>query len=340
MARVLALGDLHIQPDNLADINVYLSQLRKYLASTRVDMIVILGDTLHTHEIVYSQCMNKMLDYIHLCQEFAPTYILVGNHEYISNQMYLNDNHPFVGWKGKYNIVDRVKHVEVKGKNLVLCPYVPDGRFVEALNTGTFDWTIADCIFGHQLLNKAKMGAITAKDVEDWKPEYPMLISGHIHDKQNIGENLHYTGSSIQVAFGEREDHTISMVTVDGKVTIANIEEVNIYPPTKKTVYTDISRLKELKLPQEENTKIKLSISGDAEEFKTFKKTTEYKDMIKKGVKVVFKQKRSVQANLPSSNHRTFPEILYELVEKDPDMMAIYHTVLGSKEGNVEIVFD
>ena len=51
---ILAIGDLHIQPNTLADINVFLSQLDKWLSKNPVDMIVILGDTLHTHETVYT----------------------------------------------------------------------------------------------------------------------------------------------------------------------------------------------------------------------------------------------------------------------------------------------
>jgi len=340
-AVVLALGDLHIQPDNLADIQVYLKQLEKFLNERKgIDLIIIMGDTLHTHEIVYSQCMNMMLEYIWLCQRFAPTYVLVGNHEYVNNQAFLNDNHPFVGWKETYNIVDRVTDLRVKGKSLVLSPYVPDGRFHEALNTLAGDWKTSDCIFAHQLLDGAKMGAITAKGVEEWKLDYPMLVCGHIHDQQDPQPNLHYTGSSIQVSFGEREDHTASIVTIGDKVSI---EKVNIHPPTKRTVYADIAQVRDMKIPEEENTKVKLSISGDAEDFKTFKKTQQYKDLTKRGVKVVFKQKRKFQPELPVTQQRGFSDILFELVEKDPKMVDLYNQVLGqtaAASDAVNIVFD
>jgi DNA repair exonuclease SbcCD nuclease subunit len=475
---VLALGDLHIQPDNLADIEVYLKQLEKYLIRRKgIDLIMIMGDTLHTHEIIYTQCMNMMLEYIKLCETYAPTYILVGNHEYCfaedtpimmfdgsikmsqsirigdvlmgdtrtprnvvsivsghrkmydiqqqdactytvsenhllclysdegtmdisvsdylklpasiqsklygyqegtgsmtsisvvpsiksqyygwstdgnhrflledstvvhncNNQQFLSRNHPFVGWK-TYNIVDQVVHLSIKNKNLILVPYVPDGRLQEALNTGVFDWKTANCIFAHQLLDGAKMGAITAKGIEEWKADYPMLVSGHIHDQQDPQQNLHYTGSSIQVSFGEREDHTASLVTI-GDTTV--IERINLHPPTKKTVYVDMSTLREMKIPEQENTKVKLSISGDAEDFKTFKKTQQYKDLLTKGVRVVFKHKRAYQPNLPVTNQRGFPDILFELVEKDPKLVDLYNQVLGQSAVAVEyapeIVFE
>lgn len=332
---ILAIGDLHIQLDNLADINVFLKQLEKYLLTVKVDLIINLGDTLHTHETVHTPCLNKMLEYIRLCEKYAPTYVLVGNHDYQNNAQYLTDNHPFVGWKKSHNIVDRVISITVKGHKIVMLPYVPDGRFQEALSGEEF--RDAKCIFAHQLLNGAKMGAITAKDVEDWPLDFPMVISGHIHDKQHPQPNLYYTGSSIQVSFGEREDHTISLITLpEGPV---QIQEINIDPPTKKTVYFDISKVSDMKLPVQENTKLKVSISGDAEEFKTFKKTEQYKNLIKDGVKVVFKQKRCVQANLPSTHLKSFHDILYSLVSDVPGMMDMYREAFDHVEEPVEIVF-
>lgn len=343
---ILALGDLHIQPDNLADIKIYLNQLKKFLEERKdFDLIVIMGDTLHTHELVYSQCLNMMLEYIWLCQAHAPTYILIGNHELVNNGEFLNDQHPFVGWKKTYNIVDRVIHMEIKDKHLLLSPYVPDGRFVEALKTNSFDFRKADCIFGHQLLDGAKMGAIKAKGIEEWKKEYPMLISGHIHDQQDPQPNLHYTGSSIQVAFGEQEDHTASVITIrdiesGSKITI---EKVNLHPPTKRTIYLDIGKVRSTEIKQDENTMVKLSISGDSEDFKTFKKTQQYKDYLSKGIKVVFKQKKKYQPELPSTNQKTFPNILFELIEKDPHLVSLYQQIfvgLEKPHENIEIVLE
>lgn len=343
MSRILAIGDLHIQPDTLAEVNVFLKQLDKWLSNNPVDSIVILGDTLHTHETVYTECLNKMLEYIRLCEKYAPTEVLVGNHDFCSNQAFLNDQHPFVGWKKTHNIVDRVKVSHVKGKKIVLCPYVPDGRFQEALRTVGEEWKDALCIFAHQLFDGAKMGPITAKGVEKWDENHQMVISGHIHDKQLVQENLWYTGSSMQVSFGEREDHTISLITIPDE-GIPLIEEVNIHPPTKKTVYFDISKAKDalLKLPEEENVRLKVTLSGDSEEFKTFKKSTEYKKLLDKGVKVVFKQKRNVAVpNLPTTTLKSFPDILFSLVEDTPEMVGMYNEVFGGQAtADVEIVFE
>ncbi len=332
--RILAIGDLHIQPDNLPDITIFLAQLRKYLETQVVDLIVILGDTLHTHETVYTVCMNRMLEYISLCEEFAPTEVLVGNHDWIHNGAYLSDDHPFVGWREKHSIVDRVKVREVKGEKIVLLPYVPDGRFLEALQTVGEEWRTAKCIFAHQLLDGAQMGPVAAKGVEKWDESHPLVVSGHIHDKQRVQPNLWYTGSAMQVSFGERIDHTISVIELS---TPPQITEVDIHPPRKQTVYLDVSEVSETKLPSRENVKLKLSLSGDATEFKTFKKSELYSKLIKQGIKVVFKQKRTVPVYLPTTHLKTFPDILYSCCTT-AEMQLLYGEVMGT--GNTEVVFE
>lgn len=338
---ILAIGDLHIQPDNLSDINVFLSQLEKWLSQNFVDLIVILGDTLHTHETVYTECLNKMLEYIRICEKYAQTEILVGNHDYINNQQFLTNAHPFSGWKKTHNIVDYVKSIKIREFKIILCPFVPDGRFHEALRTCQEDWKDANCIFAHQLLDGAKMGAILTSGIEKWDEHSPMLICGHIHDKQLVQKNLWYTGSSMQVSFGEHSDHTISLVNINSNELLPQITEVNIYPPTKKTVYSDISEIKNITLPQEENVKTKLSLSGDAEEFRTFKKSNEYKELIQKGVKVVFKQKKSYNIHLPKTSLKSFPEILFSLIGENFEMIKLYSQVLNYSSPNAtEIIFE
>ena len=327
--KILAIGDLHIQRERLNDADTFLQQLSKFLKSHPVDIIVIMGDTLHNHADVYTPCFNKMLKYIQLCESHAETYVLIGNHDWCSNTEFLNDNHPFLGWKSEHNIIDRVVNFD----EIVLIPYVPDRRMIEALDTSP-GWRNAHLIFGHQLLNGVKMGPVITKGVEEWKEEYPMLISGHIHDKQRPQKNLYYTGSAMQVSFGEQIDHTVAIITLDnGKI---GIEEIDINPPRKKTIYTDMKSLPDLVIEEKENLKIKLSISGDAEEFKTFKKSLRFQELEKKGVKIVFKQKKTVKMNLPTTTLRNFPDILFELCQED-GMRDLFYETMG---GKVELIFE
>lgn len=318
MKHILCLGDLHIKQSNLDSISLYFVQLEKYLSTLKIDMIIIMGDTLDSHEVIYTQCFNKMLEYIKLCEKYAPTYTLVGNHEYINNQQFLTKNHPFNHLK---NIVDDVILID----DIVLCPYVPDGRLIEALNIRLVDkWKTVKCIFGHQLLDGVYMGPILADKVEKWEETYPFLISGHIHQKQRPQQNLYYTGSSLQVSFDEKPDKTIALIIIDDTVSI---EEINIFPPQKTTINVDIKDIDELKIQTQENLKVKVCIAGDEEEFKTFKKTTKYKNLLEKDVKVVFKNVKKVSINKPHTTFKTFNEILYDNIKDKPEMLVILNSL-------------
>jgi DNA repair exonuclease SbcCD nuclease subunit len=322
---ILALGDLHIQPSNLASINVWLASLSSFLSSRKVDAIIIMGDTLHSHETVHTQCLNKMIEYIEICKKYAPVYTLVGNHEFINNQQFLTKNHPLTLIE---NVIDTPKTIEVKGHQITLCPYVPDGRFLEALSISqdpSRRWQNSRVIFGHQLLDGAKMGAIVAEKVEEWKPEYPLAIMGHIHDKQRPQPNLYYCGSSIQVSFAERDDHTAALIHLD----TLEIEEINLYPPRRKTIYADVSEVKELKIEPELNLQIRLSLKGDPEEFKTFKKSLLYTQLSKK-CKIVFKNTRLVKhPSFPSQTN--FQDILFKMLET-VDEKNLFHQVFETSE--------
>ena len=88
---------------------------------------------------------------------------------------------------------------------------MPPGRFHEAL--GTKKWTDATCIWAHQEFYGCKMGAIVSVEGDKWDLHSPLVISGHIHSKQRPQENVYYSGSAMQHAFGESEKNIIAYIS-------------------------------------------------------------------------------------------------------------------------------
>ena len=273
--------------------------------------------------------------------KMKPLYILVGNHDYINNSQFLTDNHWMNCFKNKNNIhiVDKTIIYNHNNLNVIMSSYVPDGRFIEALNilqtTTSFDWTKADCILAHQLFDGAKMGAIVAENVEKWENSYPYLISGHIHDKQRVQNNLYYTGSSMQHAFGESHDKTICLVKID---TSLHFEEIDLDLPKKQILYYDIETIdptinkenedvveKILKILDTPNIHYKITITGNFEQFKIFKKNPIYTKLQKNDTKIVFKnkvidilnKKHLINTTLENSSNLSFQDILFELLKND-----------------------
>jgi hypothetical protein len=81
----------------------------------------------------------------------------VGNHDYINCSQFLTGNHWLNCVKHLPNltVVDTLVEERINNFNFVFLPFTPDGRFIEALDTGKTTRHVrvetSDCIFGHQL---------------------------------------------------------------------------------------------------------------------------------------------------------------------------------------------
>lgn len=300
MSTIIIIGDPHFQISNMGEVKIFIQKCIQHLKKQKENLyaIVVLGDVLHDHERVHSTALNVAVNFLNELAEISPTYVLVGNHDLINNSQFLTQNHWMNALKSNKNItvVDEVIEELWEDKTVVMCPYVPNGRFVEALDTGG-DWREADVIFAHQEIKGVKMGSIVSEHGDEWKIDWPFVITGHIHQNQTPQPNVYYPGSALQVAFGESERNIIAEVDLN-KLCREDIKEVDLGMQKKKIVYTDASDLKKVAKKIEpggtyENHKLKVCVDGSKEEFKALKKTAAFKKLQKKGVKVVYKRKRA-----------------------------------------------
>lgn len=324
--RILAIGDIHIKSDNVKIINLLKTKIVSYIEKNTIDIIVILGDVLDTHEKIHSELMNVAYDFIHELKKHNSVYVLVGNHDYVNNQQFLTNKHWMNAMKEWTNvtIVDSV----IKYNDLVFCPYVPNGRFIEALNTIN-DWKKSKCIFAHQEFKSCNMGNYISEHGDVWNKTFPMVISGHIHDSHKVGDNIYYTGSSIQTSFDTSDKNTIAVITIKDNI---NIEEINFNLPRKEVKYIDINELKSYEHIETKNS-VKLKLEGTNEEFRSIKNTKKYKDLIKSGVKIVFKQKLDSLVSNKSINCINFSSLLKETVKERNDLILteLYEEITLSK---------
>lgn len=340
---ILFIGDPHFRVDNMVESQKFVQETERILQSRDdIDVIIVLGDVLHTHEKLHTFALNNAVQFFKMLTQYHPTYCLVGNHDATSNTIFLTDNHWLNILKGWNNltVVDIPMILRLKEcHTVVMCPYVPDGRFKEALQQTIeryqVDWKTSDLIVGHQLLDGAKMGPIVASGVEEWREEWPLLISGHIHDKQRPQPNLFYTGSSMQHAFGESTDKTLYLYSLSAKTG----EEIKLMIPRKEILYVDIKDLdgvgeKVAKLA-EDDISVKIVVRGNMSEVKAAKDTDVVKQLEQTtGVKsVVFKQQSANQQSSTSavsssseitgesssSKEESFELVLKHLVQQKED---------------------
>jgi len=371
--RILCIGDQHFKPSNIQVVDIFLQKLEEWLKKNPVDLIVSLGDLLHTHERLHTQALNKALQYIDILSRYASTRILIGNHDGINNQIFLSENH----W---LNVVKTYRNVKVVDNILVenvgftscpstscstikmtFCPYVPDGKFRHALDTRRGEWEDSQIIFAHQLFDGAKMGSIVVQDVEKWGENEQMIVCGHIHDSHWVQDNIYIVGSAMQDSFGEREDKTLLLLELSEKDTSSHeklnrgilentskFRLVDLDLPKKRILYMDMAELSEFDLDLiRENTEYKLTVDGEEEEFNAFKKTLKYKE-ISKRCRIVFKHKRTFIVNKKESirnedenqkiERQEFKTLLKELVEREdnPYITDLFNKIVMKRSGENE----
>lgn len=341
MANILIIGDPHFKIDNVPEVDLFIEKITKLAKEKKPDLIVILGDLEHEHEKLHTIPLNKACEFVNNMRDISKTYCMVGNHDQINNQQYLNENHWMNCLKPWPNlvVVDNVITETIKGEKLIFVPFVAPGRFIEALNTLKEDWENASCIFAHQEFYGCKMGAIVSEIGDKWDLKYPHIISGHIHSNQRIQENIYYTGSAMQNAFGESEKNIIAYIKLQNKKY--ELEEIDLGLPRKQIIYKNVDNIDEYDIPENTDDKIKVSISGVYDEFKTFKKTKKYKELINKGVKVIFKPKKKEQKLKnedlskiieKSKDSNNFKEIITDMInsKKDPYLYEIYEFIINN----------
>jgi DNA repair exonuclease SbcCD nuclease subunit len=339
MTRLLCIGDVHIHTTNIPVIEDFLTRIEEIIMSNDdIDAVVLMGDILHTHERLHTSAFNMATHVFKTISRLLPLYVLVGNHDYINNSQFQSDNHWMNCFKNfsarsdeRITIIDRSTSLLINKTRIAMCPYVPDGRFIEALNNIP-DWKTYQLILAHQALDGAKMGAIVCEGVEKWDLDYPLVVSGHIHDKQWVQPNLYYTGSSLQHAFGESHDKTIADITItNGEV---KVNEINLGLRQKRILYVDTEDLTSLDNTEwREDSEYRVTIQGSAEEFARFKKSQRYKRLSERGIKIVFKHRRGYieeRKSVTQTCHQTerFTDILARLLSDDSQLFELYSMLL------------
>ena len=337
--RFLFVGDVHIKPDNRDEIHLLLAEMLQHLADHNYDAIVLGGDVMHYHERLFTPALNTALHFIQTLSTLMPVYVLVGNHDYINNSQFLTDHHwmnVLKTWKNVH-VIDRPRQEE----EVMWLPYVPPGRFVEALETLTTRWNYAELIFAHQEFRGCKMGAVVSTEGDEWDDEYPLVISGHIHDHQTIGQKIVYPGTPLQHAFGDSTVRRLCAVEVDAEG--ARLCWIDLNVPKKHIVTCKWNEVADQKWDRFSSTdKVKLKVEATPEQFTLFRGTAEYKTLLQRGVKVHLVPMSSKSSSSSSSSDELsssssdssplqFLEVMNQRVAKDDEwVQKLWSNMLSS----------
>jgi DNA repair exonuclease SbcCD nuclease subunit len=353
--RILAIGDQHFTTKNIKEIETFIDVVTGIAEECKPDLIVLLGDLLHTHEKIHTVPLNKAYTFIKKMRDIALTYVIVGNHDYINASQFLSDNHWLNSLKEWPNVVvvDKVVTYQVDDDLLVFSPYVEPERFLDAMNT-IDNWRDASVIFCHQEFYGCNMNGNYVSNQGKWDLSFPQVVSGHIHTKQHLQKNIYYTGSSMETEWkdvegNENSYNTIAVLSVENKKM--TIEEKEIRLHRKLKVHLKIEDLESFVIPEENaEDQIRLQISGiPYEEFNTLKQTTKYKELIEKDIKVDFEFNKSevkvnnqkLQAIINDSSLNDFKSIFETLARghKEPYYHELYELIMNNRVIKSEDIF-
>lgn len=346
------VGDIHFRSKHLREGQDFVDKCLKKIEETYPSAIVLLGDVLDTHEIAREEPYNLACSFIEKCSKLAITFVLVGNHDYINNTQYLTQRHffnPLKKWKNVY-IVDKPTKFQIQGVTSIMCPYTPNGKFIESI-VKSFDgdkrwFNGVDIVFGHQEIR----GVSLRRDIENdmlceksshgdtYGGGYPPLISGHIHHPQFIPPNVYYPGSAMQINFDEHPDKCVWIVNVDEDTRKLEIEKFDLGLKNLKEYRVNVNDVDKFDMALIDKYYIKLKVTGTSESFQVLRKRPIYKKLCERGVKIVFEpqiDQYSKHVLSDSVKHLTsFMDIMKELVNQQPDETLKYEFEKLTKSEN------
>jgi DNA repair exonuclease SbcCD nuclease subunit len=309
---ILAVGDPHSKISNINDLQLLAAEILSIISEEKPDAVVILGDLHDYFERAHLQAWNSMVLFLDKISSAIDTYYIIGNHCSINNQIFLTDEHFFNAFKKWKNltIVDKPLWL---GKNL-LVPYTPPGRFIEALNTAG-DWMLASVIFAHQEFFGAQMGAVVSTVGDIWDDDYPLVVSGHIHDRQWVGATVYYAGTPYQTSFGDKGEKSVAMVDTDsGFITEIPIKTV----PKRISIKVTCSEFKSLMLSTGNHYRV--TITDTSENINNLKKTKQYKD-ISGLAKIILIPLDAAQATKKVNKTDGYKDILKRSIAKESKLV-------------------
>lgn len=354
MVLIVAIGDLHFKKDTPAMTDLVIAKITEQVTKIRPDIVVLLGDILDTMEKIDQKTQNKAAKFIkHLASlksgadEFINVVVVIGNHERPDSTNFLTEDSSFYLLKGFPNIhiADRVlsmnwETVGVKEKmRFVFVPYVAPGEFHRALDTLEDKVMDPKCtpytIFCHQEFRGAQIGRYKSKEGDEWPLENPLIISGHIHTRQQVQPNIFYPGTPYQISFHDNSDK----VFVIAEYAVGKSPNVNIVPldiRRKRTITLTPAEVDSFVPPP--NCDVQVDIVGSNAEIKALNATGLIAKMRSRGVSVSLSTKSD--KNPLNPDNKPFRELLMDMIKDDFMAINIFNRIFAppQQQSNSKII--
>jgi DNA repair exonuclease SbcCD nuclease subunit len=168
-------------------------EVKKIARRYRVSHIFFLGDLFNSQASTIDKFLYNSIFYmIQSLAEVAPLYLLVGNHDIVKQ---INIFTPFTSIPN-VKVVERSETITVEGKKIDLVPW-----------EGQWAAPHGDYCFGHFGIKGATINnnqtVFTVEEQVEPKSlfGYKLVMAGHFHTRQMVGENLYHIGAVMAQSF-------------------------------------------------------------------------------------------------------------------------------------------
>lgn len=320
--NILVIGDVHFKDGNSISTDKMQASLCEILEKNEFDFIVLTGDIYDQHSIMKIGVNKRVSDFINCLSSYSKLFIIVGNHDIRNNNCYLPEEHTLYQFKYNKNnlvVVDQPLIYEVKNYKFTFCPYVPEGRFHEALNI--VEWSGSSIVFCHQEIKGVEVNGIKSNSRDVWKPEYPILVCGHIHKRQIIG-NIHLPGTPYSQNFSEVGEKSISIYQIKSDEITFKYVDLNV--PSHLKYECDAESFQDIisNIRQPENSSIRITVTDRQSKLNKIDDIKYIRQFKKKNIKLIIQKipsKKQRQINQIDRNG-TFIDYLYKYIKNSDDI--------------------
>lgn len=277
--HTILLTDSHLKETNIEqNLKLYRESI-KFAKSKNISTIYHLGDLIDSRKAQPLSVLSAFKDILQLFEEQDMTlFAIPGNHcktNYSSVDSFLLPfkTHPSF-------ILKETWYSFMPDDNTVFhfIPFFSDEKYRVELQKAVSETTILKkelkhILFTHIGFSGARMNS--GLIVDGIKPSevamFDKVYVGHYHDKQNVGDNIHYIGASLQHNYGETPDKGLTIIYND--LTFETVEV-----PTKRyhKLEVDIEKLEAsdikeiIEVSQNSNDNYRVVLVGTEEKIKSF----------------------------------------------------------------------
>lgn len=335
---VMVVGDPHFDVKHLGTVDLMIKQTIVLVEREKPDVVIILGDVLHTHEKTRVECHQRAVFWFKKLAELTHVVVLIGNHDRPNNGVYLTNEHFFNGLEGIDNLV--IVAIAPYGCTIernkaqfyfVAIPFVPKGRMMEALSLlkTPIEQKRPVAVFAHQDIRGAKMGAVECRDGDVWPSDYPLLVNGHFHEAQTFG-NVFMPGTPYQTTYSEENKKGVYFLTFTEKQPIPKIRRVALNLRVKASVNKTPAEFKAMKMP-DTTYDLRIVVQGKQEEIESLRVSQQYKQFCAaQHIKVVLCPiLEAISIKNSVGDNTSYMAALHARIQGDQELLDLYQELFS-----------